>query len=465
MSISGSGIGSGIDIRGLVDDLLKVEGEAKTNKFNADEADALAKITGFGSLKSAMSEFQSALSNLKTISNFQPRTATSADTDIVTVVATNEASPASYSVEVTQLATNHKLASTDFATSDTIVGTGDLKFHFGSTEFSISIGTESQTLSGIRDKINETSGTTGVQATIITTDSGSRLSLSSVDQGASEVFTVSVANDGDGFDADNAGLSQLISANLTTTTSAVDSIVLVDGATVTTSSNTLDSVIDGVTMDLVATNVGSPIDISVFLDQSAARVQVESFVSSYNTVFDTINDLTKFEDSGFESSTGVLIGDALLRSAESALRRELNNSITSIGGFKTVAEIGITTNEITGKLQISSSKLTSALSSNFDAVGVLFADDEQGIAVRMDDVLSDFIESNGLIQSKIESLNSEIDDINDSRVSLERNLQKLESRLLSQFIAMDSIVAQLNQTSSFLTQQLESLVDPLAFKR
>lgn len=465
MSISGSGIGSGIDIRGLVDDLLKVEGEAKTNKFNADEADALAKITGLGSLKSAMSEFQSALASLKTISSFQPRTATSADTDVFTAFANNEASPANYSIEVTQLASNHKLASADFANSNTIIGTGDLKFSFGSTEFTITIGTENQTLAGIRDKINATSGTTGVQATIITTDSGSRLSLTSVDQGASEVFTVDVANDGDGNDGDNAGLSQLISANLTTVNTAVDSTVLIDGALVTTSSNTLDSVIDGVTIDLVATNIGNPIDLNVTLDQSAARAQVQAFVNSYNLVQDAISDLTKYEDGGFEASTGVLIGDALLRSAEISLRRELNSAISTIGGFRTVAEIGITTNEITGRLQLSNTKLTQALNRDFDAVGELFANSEDGIAVRMDLTLENFIKSNGLIESKIQTLNSEIQGINESRIQLERNLQSLESRLLSQFIAMDSLIAQLNQTSTFLTQQLDSLVEPLAFKK
>ncbi len=466
MSISGSGIGSGIDIRGLVEDLIEVEGSVKSGKFDADESEALAKITGFGTLKSAMFEFQSSLSNLNTLTAFQSRQAVSSDTDVFTATATNDAVPSSYSIEVTQLATNHKLTSGDFANPTSIVGTGTLRFNFGSIEHSIEINSANQTLNGIRDKINVSSADTGVQASVVTTDTGSKLVFTSLSKGSDSAFTVSVVSDSDSNDLDNAGLSQLISANLTQTTAAVDSIVLVDGATVTTSSNSLDSVIGGITIDIFETNIGAPKELTVSLDKSRARTSVEAFISSYNTVMDSINELTKYESGGFEATTGILIGDSLMRSAEYSIRRELNSAINSVTGFRTVAEIGITTNELTGKLELSSLDLAKAFNQNFDAVGELFAKDDEGIAVRMGLILDNFIDgNNGLITSRVKSLNVEIDGISEQRINLERRLQKMETRLLGQFIAMDGLVASLNQTGSFLTQQLDSLVEPLAFKK
>jgi len=306
MSISTSGIGSGIDIRGLVEQLLESEGAQKSLKFDTDEAEALAKITGYGTLKSALAEFQSDLGNLKKIDNFQQRKATSSDSEIFKVIAETSSVPSTYSIEITQLAQSQKLTSQDFVSTSTIIGTGTLKFTFGTVEHSIDITAEEQTLEGIRNKINDTSASTGVSASIVTVDAGSRLVLSSEKTGDNNAFTVSVVDDGDDNNTDNAGLSQLISANMTVTQAALDSIVKIDGATLTSSSNTVSSAITGVTIDLIKINEGAPETLTISLDQAQARTYVNQFISSYNSVFDTINELTKYDDSGAEDVAGVL---------------------------------------------------------------------------------------------------------------------------------------------------------------
>lgn len=465
MSVSASGLGSGIDIRGLVDDLLRAEGEAKTLRYDADEADILSKITGFGTLKSALSEFQSALTTLKDIDNFQKRKASSADEDIFTATADTSATSGTYDVEVTQLATNHKVKSQVFNNKDEVVGTGSIVFTVGTTTYSVPITSADQTVEGIKNKVNSVTSDTGITATIVTSDAGAELIFTAKEGGASNIFTMSVTDDADNDNADDAGLSQLDQAFSTIQEAGLDSIVKIDGATITSDTNVVKDAIQGVTLTLKETNIAAPKKVTVSVDTLAADAAVRSFVNGYNTVFQSINNLSQYngEDSPIQ---GTLIGDATLRSIEIQVRRTVNTFVSVTGtGFSTIAQLGIKTNDQTGLLEIENSKLTEALTNNFDAVGELFANSTDGVAKRMDEVLELYLKSGGVLDNKTDGLNDSIDLINEKREDLERKLQKMETRLLSQFIAMDTIVANLQSTGSFLTQQLDKLPDPLSYKK
>lgn len=465
MSISSAGSGSGIDVRGLIDDLLAAEGQAKTAKFDLEESQTLAKITGFGTLNSALSELQTKISALQNESDFQKRTAKSEDDTIFTVIADSSASKGNYSVEITQLAQNHKLSSTDFANPNAVVGTGTLKFTIGAVEHSFDITSDSQTLTGIKNKVNQVSGTTGVSATIVNTDTGSRLMFSSNEPGVDNVFTISVMSDGDGNDADNAGLSQLDSDYATITQAGIDSIVKIDGATVTSSSNTIEDAIDGVTIDLLKTNALDAKTLTVDLDKSSVRSNIQGFVENYNAIVDAISSLNTVDPEN-ASNSGVLVGDSVLRSFDLQVRRVITSVVDTVpGGVSTLAEIGITTDRFTGKLDLNPARLNNALDQDYDTVGLLFAKSEEGIAPKLDSLISRYIGLDGIINNKTQGLNSSISLISERREQLERNLQSMESRLLTQFIAMDSIVAQLRSTSDFLTQQLVNLPEPLSFRK
>lgn len=466
MAVTTSGVGSGIDIRQLVDEMLAAEGKSKSAKFDSDEAKVLSKITSYGTLRGVLSDFQSTLSNLKDPSKFQGRIALSADEDKFTATASSTAAKGSYSVEVTQLAKNHKLSSADFATPDTVIGTGSLKFTIGTVEHSFAITSADQTLKGIVKRVNETSTTTGISATIVTSDLGSKIMFSSDETGADKIFTVSTVSDGDGNDSDNLGLSRLSSAYLATTQTASNSIVIIDGATVTSSSNTVEDAVDGVTLTLKDTNIAEPELLTINLDKNSAISSIQSFVNSYNTMMQTINNLKKVGGEGAESASGDLVGDSTLRNLEIQIRREISNAVTTVpGGIKTLAEIGITSDRFTGKLTINNTKLTGVLNTQFDNVGTLFAKDEEGVAIKLDELFDGYLQDSGILDSKTTGLNTTIATIDEKRERLELHLQNLEQRLLSQFIAMDSIIASLKSTSDFLSQQLSSLPDPLSYKK
>lgn len=468
MKVTSTGVGSGIDIRELVDNLLEAESKDKIKKFDQDEAATLAKITGYGTLKSAMSSFVDKIDNLQSVNQFELRSANATtvnDEVIITPYATAKASAGNYIIEVSQLAMAQKSASIPFAENYTVVGTGTLTFTTADAQYAFEIDNSNSTLQGINDTINAQSGATGISSSLIVTDLGTKIVFTS-QTGVNNAFTVSVTNDGDGNNSNASGLSQLASPNLTLVQAPLNAAVKIDGVTINSNSNTIDYAINGVSFSLVNTNVGKPITLSVNVDVQSARQAIVDFVNSYNEVFDSISKLTQYDNSRTKENMGVLIGDSTLRSIEFQMRRILTNIVQSQpAGFATLSQIGISSDIYSGKLVIDESQLTDALENNFSAVGNLFMNEKTGVLDQMEGVVENYIEINGIIQSKEEGLRKSINIINDQRITLERHLQSLEKRLLVQFTAMDSIVAKLKSLSDFLETQLEKLPDPLMFKK
>ena len=460
--ITAGGVGSGIDINGLVAQLVLAEAEPTVARFDRKEANYQAELSAFGLLKGALSEFRTTLSGLKSASAFQASAATSADADVFTATASPDAVPGQYSVEVVRLAESHKLVSKGLLSVDTEVGTGVLSISTGGNFFEVTIDDSNKTLAGVRDAINAAAGNTSVAATIVNVDDKdgntvSKLVLAASGTGSSSEITVATLDD-DLNHIDGNGLSQLAhdpkgsgAANLSEIRPAIDAQIKVDGQTVTRSSNTISDAIDGVTIELVSAAPGQAAALTIAVDQSKAVEAVNGFVESFNSLVGTLRDVASFNP-----ETGVataLFGDSTVRTISSGLRRELAAEITSVtANFSTLAEIGITTDR-NGRLSVDSAALDRALETNLDAVADLFAADD-GYASRLDVVLEGLVSSSGIIDARTEGLNARIDDIATQRVALDRRLDALEQRLLSQFTAMDALVGQLRATSDFLTQQL-----------
>ena len=176
-SIISTGIGSGLDIAGIVQSLVAAEGQPVESRLGQQEIRAQAKLSAFGSLKSALSDVRDKLDIMQSLDKFLSRKASSSNDAVFTVSAGTDALPASYSLDVLQLAQAHKLTSGAFVDSDTAVGTGTLTVGLGGTTMDIEITSENNTLAGIRDEINASTENPGVAATIVNADSGSYLIL------------------------------------------------------------------------------------------------------------------------------------------------------------------------------------------------------------------------------------------------------------------------------------------------
>ncbi|MEY8250866.1 MAG: flagellar cap protein FliD N-terminal domain-containing protein, partial [Colwellia sp.] len=267
MSISSPGIGSGLDIGALVSQLVAADGASTSNRLNLKEAEYLADISAYGSLKSVLSSFQTSLSGLKDLTDFQQRTATSTDDDVFTAKAFSTADASEYDIEVVQLAKAQKLISKDgyFPTSTEVVGEGTLKFTQDGDTFTIAVGA-TDTVEDVRDAVNDATGNTGVRASILTVDDGvggteSKLVFSSTLTGLDNAITVTVDEDGndqfdDAGDIDGVGLSRLINANLEESVAAVDGKIKGDSQLVSSSTNEFASVINGVTITAKAVGAG-----------------------------------------------------------------------------------------------------------------------------------------------------------------------------------------------------------------
>src|SRR5690606_35344042 len=155
MAIGGiTGLGSGMDIKGMVNALVNAEAAPKTAQLNRLEKSTTAEFSGLGQFRSALSEFQSTLKDLNDPSLFSKRSASSGKADVFSVTATSKASAGNYSVQVFNLAQTSKVALQSVPTPTEAVGTGKLTIGAGDKSLSIDVTEANNSLSGIRDAIN-----------------------------------------------------------------------------------------------------------------------------------------------------------------------------------------------------------------------------------------------------------------------------------------------------------------------
>lgn len=464
-SISSLGVGSGIDLGGILEKLIEAERAPATNRLDLKEAEAQASISAFGSLKASLSEFQTKLKELTNLTEFQDRSVTSSNQDIFTATADSTASVGSTNINVLNLAEAHKLVTGDFATTDTVVGTGTLKIEAGGSSFNVSI-TDGK-LSSIRDAINNSTAKDAVSANVITVDDGSggtvsKLVITAKATGNSNAIEITVTDD-DASNTDAAGLSQLhfvtgdVNNRLTQLTAATDARITVDGFTVSSKTNEFKDALAGVTITALAASkdpVNDPPEtLAIELNTTAIKGKVASFVTTFNGLRETFNQLLAF-DVG-TGTAGLLNGDGGVRTIQIQIERALYGTLSdAAGSFDNLAQLGITTGE-GGKLTLNQETLDKAIASNFNDIGNFFAGDN-GLAQKLDNLISGFLGSKGLIDSREKGFQSDLGDIASDRQALVTRLAVIEERTRKQFTALDSLISRLNATGNFLMEQLKN---------
>jgi flagellar hook-associated protein 2 len=389
-TLSASGIGSGLDINNLLQQIVAAERAPTENRLNLQEAKTQAEISAFGILKSSITSFKSSLNSLKTSSGFSVNTVSVSDKSLLAASASSIATAGSYSVEVESLAQSHSLATVAFDSLDSVVGTGTLTFDFGATVYdsgtdtytsfttnpdktskSIEITNANNTVEGLRDAINEAD--IGVTATVVDDGAGFRLLITSDDSGLNNSLEITVDEGGGAADTDTVGLSQLAfnsaATNAEQTLGASDAVVKINGLQVTRDSNSISGAIHGVTLNLKSADIGNPTQVTINRDNSNAEKNIGNFVAKYNELVSAIDNLTKF--GGDDGQSGLLLGDTTTRNILSQVRRVIGAVIPNNSSFNTLSSIGITTQR-DGTLGLDSSKLGAALSSDFDTVSKLF---------------------------------------------------------------------------------------------
>ena len=381
-SISSPGIGSGLDIRNLVDSLVRAEGEPVVERLDRRQERLETQLSAIGSLKSALSSFKSALLDVSSYNSFARRSATSSHSDIFTATASSSAIPASYQVEVESIAKAHKLASGVFEDSKASIGTGSLTFQFGDPSKpaqTVQIGSGNSSLEGVRDAVN--SAGIDVSASIIKGDDGYQLVFTSRQTGLDNSLRISVSeNPSSGSNTDMNGLSQLAynpdaeegqGRNMREMTAAVDAVAYIDGIKVTSASNLLSNTIPGLGIELHKASEGTSGTLTVAANTESASQGVERFVESFNKLAELFKELGGYDAAS--QTGGVLQGDATLRGVENQLRGMISNVVPGLdGAYRALADLGIRT-QADGSLSLDKARLDKALSEGFDDVARIFA--------------------------------------------------------------------------------------------
>ncbi len=462
MAITSSlGIGSGMDINSIVTQLVEAEGRPAIGAITRKEDAANERLSALGRLKSSLSDFRTATGKLNEIGAFSTHQASSQNEGILTVTANLGAAAGSYSLEVQQLAEAHKLTSNGYSGYSDVVGSGTLTLSVAGNDFSVTLDGSNNTLQGVRDAINEAGDNSGVNASIINVDDGvggtvSKLVLTSKNTGTANSISITATED-----PAVPGLSSLVYdpagsgiTNLTEQNAAQDAKVLVDGQIATRSSNSIDDIIQGVTLDLKTAETGTIFNVDVTLDEDGIKEVTQGFVSAYNGLMSIVKDLGKFDSEGGKS--GALIGDSTLRNVQSQIRQAVSNTVSSASsGYNSLAMIGISMDR-EGVMSLNSSEFSDALQNNLNAVSDVFSSSD-GVAARLDTRLDQYLNSGGTFDLQTKSLNKQLSRLSDDRDTVTIRLDNLERTLMKQFIAMDVAVGQFQSTGAYLAQQLANL--------
>lgn len=467
MAISSTGIGSGLDVNSIVEQLTALE-KRPLVLLQAKASSIQTQLSAFGQIKSQISALSDAASKLRLDSAWSGLTVTSSNATAVSGTVSGAASATSMSIEVSKLAKAQSLASTAVPAA-TSMGTGTLTIQLGewnvgmtsftaglSTPTAITIGAGEDNLATIASKIN--SANAGVTATVMKDATGERLLLRSKETGLAQGFRVQ-ANDNDGNNTDNLGLSRLAydpqngTAGMASTQAAQNALATINGVPVESATNTLVDTIPGVTLQLSQVTT-SPVEVTLATDVASMKKNILDFVNAFNALNKTLTESTKYDAE--TKTAGVLQGDSTTVSLKNALRSVVGSS-GSNGVFQRLADIGIDL-KLGGDMVVNTSKLDKALQ---DPVNLkkLFAEDTgnamtNGFGIKVKDFTAGLLADAGLVSTKSNSLKALIDRNAKDQDKVNDRATLMEKRLRAQYTALDVKMGSLSTLNSFINQQV-----------
>lgn len=375
-----------------------------------EQADLDAESNGLDSLSSALTDFQSAIDALNSDTDGPLTFSATSNNEANTVSANSQAQAGTYSFYVTKLA---EAQQTTFSMSDdtfSASGTFELTMDDGTTmDIDLAAADEDGDsfidASELVDAINDSDDNPGVSAALVKTDGTTTIMLTSDTTGAQSGFSINVSG--------NDTFLDEVTASKNNVTDAQDAEIHLGsqtGPAITSSTNTFDDVIPGVTMTFTeASDPNDPDDLTTFTiaeDSSGSQAKVQTFVDAYNTLIDTIDSLTSYGDD--DTAAGVFAGDAGMNS----LANQMDDIAHASYGGVSIVDYGITLDS-DGHLQIDSTQFSEEMEENPDGLTSIFVGDDSMVA-QMDDLMDSYLDSsNGIIAMRQENIDDQQDKISD----------------------------------------------------
>lgn len=468
------GIGSGIDLNEVLDQLEAVE-KNRLTPIKAQQKTINNKISGFGKLKSALSTFNSATAKLQKKELFQAKTVSGNDNYFTTNVTSN-AQLGNYAVSVQQLASAHSVATNTINDKQTALGNNNETRTItieqaNGQKLNVTLGKDETSLESIANAINQAKvvnedgsiSESPVNATIVRSGTDSyQLVITSKETGEQQTIT-SISSDDEklnslvGFDinqADSSAMSEVAKAQ--------DAKFSFNGITVNSASNTVKDVIPGVDITLKAVTTTSQ-SLTITADNEKTQEALIEWVEAFNQLQSTISTLTQFTASDansdeLNSNNGPLVGDSTLRNIDQSIRSIFSKG--QAGEISVLAQIGINMDS-NGKLIIKENELEKSLKENSEAVAMLFIGDGEttGIANEVCAKVSSFIDSDGMIDTATNGLNSTLKSLDKRYDQVNNSIDQTIERYRVQFTKLDILINELNGMSNYLTTQFEMMAN------
>ncbi|MEP7100174.1 MAG: flagellar filament capping protein FliD [Burkholderiales bacterium] len=422
-------------------------------------------ISAFGAIQAAMATFRDAASTLSLPSTWNASAGTSADPTSVGVTATASAASGNYAVQVQSLASSQSTVSGTFASSAALVGAGSLHIDLGTwatgqTGFTAKTGstgmdiavTATDTLATLASKVNAAGA--GVTASVVNDTSGSRLVFSSSTTGTDNGFRITATDGGSGLAA--FGFDPPSGATATSLTqSAANASATINGLSVSSATNTLTNVLDGLSLTLAKVTT-SPVQIAVAQDTTAVKKSVQAFVDSYNALSTLLSTDLKY-DSGTQTA-GPLQADSAAASLQRQLRTMIGGPSTSSTAFTTLSQAGVEIQK-DGTLKVNDSKLSTALTNtpelkkfftNVDTANTA----NNGFGIKLRTLGNSVLGGDGLLTARVAGLNSNLTRNQKDQTTVSGHIADTQARLQKQYSALDTKMAGISTLSTYITQQI-----------
>lgn len=472
-AISSPGLGSGLDVNGIVSQLVALE-RRPIELLEQQKATVEARLSAFSLLQSYTGNVRDAVARLAKPDLWTQTKATSSDTAAVAVSATGSAAKGSYSIEVSQLAQAQGLASAAYTSSAAATGSGTLRVELGSwnadktaftpksgaTAVDIVIAPGADSLAEVRDAINAADA--GVSASIVNDASGARLVLRSSATGEENALRITATADapaepgGPTLDSlvydPPSGLGQV-----SETLAARNAAVVINGLPVSSASNTLSGVVEGLSLTLAKTTT-APVQVGVALDSGAMRTAVDDFVRAYNEINRYLAEQTKYNED--TKTAGTLQGDSATRSLHRQLRSVISLGSGASPALARLSDAGLELQR-DGSLKVNDTKFNAALADPAAVQAAFSADNDgdanDGFAVRIEALTKALTASDGMLASRSEGMRASITRSDKQIARYEERIAQIEARLMRQYSALDNTVNQLTGLNNLVTQQLSML--------
>jgi flagellar hook-associated protein 2 len=431
--------GSGIDVQAMVDQAIQAaSGPLQLMQQQlaqlSGQAAALNEIEGkLTALQTAMQALSDPLGPLAAMA------ATSSNPSIVTATANPGAAAGNHLVVVNALATTSSAYSAAFASATAPLNTGSFTLQVGSNApVTVTVDSTNNTLSGLAATINGLNA--GVTASVVTDAAGARLVLVSATSGTAG--TISISND-------TVGLGFTVNPG-------TDASLTVDGVPISSSSNQINGVIAGVTLNLQAAAPNTAVAISVAADTNAITTAIENFVSAYNAVVQDIN--SQFAVDPTTHTAGVLAGDSALRMVQEQLLNVVTTAVPVNGTTVNLESLGIHMQD-DGTLQVDSGQLNGELTSNPGLVLGFFQNSTQtGFAQVFSNTLTALTDvTSGPLNVDLAGIQQMESTLNDDVANFQARLDLKRQQLLDEFSRVDAILRELPVLQQQIAQQLGTL--------